>query len=73
MTAQPATRARRHRSRTFFVGFVILVAALPSVHARAQSEDMPTPPINGIAHVAIRVHDLAASTAFYEKLGFEIL
>ena len=36
----------------------------------AQS-DTPPPPFNGIAHVAIRVHDLAASTAFYEKLGFE--
>ncbi len=29
------------------------------------------PPFNGIAHVAIRVHDLAASVAFYQKLGFE--
>ncbi len=37
--------------------------------APAQTET--TPPLNGIAHVAIRVHDLAASTAFYEKLGFE--
>jgi catechol 2,3-dioxygenase-like lactoylglutathione lyase family enzyme len=34
---------------------------------RAQS----SPPLNGIAHVAIRVHDLAASIAFYQKLGFE--
>ena len=34
---------------------------------RAQS----SPPLNGIAHVAIRVHDLAASVAFYQKLGFE--
>ena len=33
--------------------------------------DTPTPPLNGIAHIALRVHDLAASTAFYEKLGFE--
>ena len=32
--------------------------------------DLPPPPLNGIAHVALRVHDLAASTAFYEKLGF---
>jgi len=29
-----------------------------------------TPALNGIAHVALRVHDLAASEAFYEKLGF---
>ena len=33
--------------------------------------DTPTPPLNGIAHVALRVRDLAVSTAFYEKLGFE--
>jgi predicted enzyme related to lactoylglutathione lyase len=72
MTAQPAPSARRYHSRTFFVGLVIFVASLFSGYARAQSEDTPTPPINGIAHVAIRVHDLAASTAFYEKLGFEM-
>lgn len=29
------------------------------------------PALNGIAHVAIRVHDLAASAHFYESLGFE--
>ena len=30
----------------------------------------PSPELAGIAHVAIRVHDLSVSTAFYEKLGF---
>lgn len=52
----------------------LLVAALTSLlatSAHAQSDGTPPPPFNGIAHVAIRVHDLAASTAFYEKLGFE--
>ena len=29
------------------------------------------PPLAGIAHVAIRVHDLAAARAFYQSLGFE--
>jgi catechol 2,3-dioxygenase-like lactoylglutathione lyase family enzyme len=33
--------------------------------------DTPTPPLAGIAHVAIRVHNLATSASFYEKLGFE--
>src|SRR5271156_4502967 len=47
----------------------MLLTLLPSF-ARAQS-DSPPPPFNGIAHVAIRVHDLAASVAFYQKLGFE--
>ncbi len=36
-----------------------------------RAQEPRTPPLNGIAHVAIRVHDLAASVAFYEKLGFE--
>ncbi len=31
---------------------------------------IPSPELAGIAHVAIRVHDLSVSTAFYEKLGF---
>src|SRR5271156_642957 len=49
---------------------VTMLLTLLSSFARAQS-DTPPPPFNGIAHVAIRVHDLAASVAFYEKLGFE--
>ena len=31
----------------------------------------PSPPLAGIAHVAIRVADLEKSRAFYRKLGFE--
>src|SRR5271156_5245621 len=49
---------------------VTMLLTLLSSFARAQS-DTPPPPFNGIAHVAIRVHDLAASVAFYQKLGFE--
>lgn len=30
-----------------------------------------TPPFNGIAHIAIRVQNIAASLAFYNKLGFQ--
>jgi catechol 2,3-dioxygenase-like lactoylglutathione lyase family enzyme len=30
----------------------------------------PAPTLAGIAHVAMRVHDLDASVAFYQKLGF---
>jgi catechol 2,3-dioxygenase-like lactoylglutathione lyase family enzyme len=43
------------------------VAAQPS----PSSAPRQTPPINGIAHIAIRVKDIAASVAFYKKLGFE--
>jgi catechol 2,3-dioxygenase-like lactoylglutathione lyase family enzyme len=53
------------------IHFVLLVAVtLFSRTSNAQSETH-APPFNGIAHVAIRVHDLAASVAFYQKLGFE--
>ena len=46
---------------------LLLIAATVG---NAQSENH-APPFNGIAHVAIRVHDLAASVDFYQKLGFE--
>jgi catechol 2,3-dioxygenase-like lactoylglutathione lyase family enzyme len=38
----------------------------PETKAPAQS-----PPFNGVAHIAIRVQSIAASVAFYNKLGFE--
>jgi catechol 2,3-dioxygenase-like lactoylglutathione lyase family enzyme len=67
---------RQHRSghrsaRTaMHVVFLAIVSSLtaPLLHAQP---DTKTPPFNGFAHVALRVHDLAASVAFYEKLGFE--
>jgi catechol 2,3-dioxygenase-like lactoylglutathione lyase family enzyme len=52
------------------LAFVAFLLVLLTSNARAQF-DTPTPPFNGIAHVAIRVHSLAVSVAFYEKLGFE--
>jgi catechol 2,3-dioxygenase-like lactoylglutathione lyase family enzyme len=48
-----------------------LAIALIATLAHAQSDSVPPAPFNGIAHVAIRVHDLTASVAFYQKLGFE--
>lgn len=32
-----------------------------------------TPPIAGVAHLGIRVHDLARSRRFYEALGFRFV
>jgi catechol 2,3-dioxygenase-like lactoylglutathione lyase family enzyme len=61
---------RKYHSAAIYLVLLALISTLPSSIAQAQTEAR-TPPINGIAHVAIRVHDLAASTAFYEKLGFE--
>lgn len=40
--------------------------ALLSLSLQSQS----TPPLAGIAHVAIRVHDIAVSRDFYARLGF---
>ncbi len=56
------------RVRTLLITLVITLFA--SV-AHSQTDWTPPPAFNGIAHVAIRVHDLAASIAFYQKLGFE--
>jgi catechol 2,3-dioxygenase-like lactoylglutathione lyase family enzyme len=67
MNVQPARRGSMIQARNLFV---VLLTTLLSSSAHAQS-DTHTPPFNGIAHVAIRVHDLATSVAFYEKLGFE--
>jgi catechol 2,3-dioxygenase-like lactoylglutathione lyase family enzyme len=61
---------RQHSSRINLACTVSLTLVLIATFAHAQSETH-TPPFNGIAHVAIRVHDLAASVAFYQKLGFE--
>jgi catechol 2,3-dioxygenase-like lactoylglutathione lyase family enzyme len=64
----PRTMLRR-------IALVALAASLSTL-APAQSESMPpetsaAPPMNGIAHIAIRVKDIAASVAFYHKLGFD--
>jgi catechol 2,3-dioxygenase-like lactoylglutathione lyase family enzyme len=54
------------------VSLLLSFALLLSVHSgSAQSPAAaPSADLAGIAHVAIRVHDLDASVAYYEKLGF---
>jgi catechol 2,3-dioxygenase-like lactoylglutathione lyase family enzyme len=67
------------------IAMVALAAGL-SIHSTyAGAQAMPTapagpaasagpvqpPPLNGIAHIAIRVKDIAASLAFYNKLGYQ--
>jgi catechol 2,3-dioxygenase-like lactoylglutathione lyase family enzyme len=47
-----------------------LILASPILPAQQAATSAPSPNLAGIAHVALRVHDLAASIAFYEKLGF---
>jgi catechol 2,3-dioxygenase-like lactoylglutathione lyase family enzyme len=67
MNLHPAPRVSKIHAHTLFLA---LLTTLLAAFAHAQSETH-APPFNGIAHVAIRVHDLAASIAFYQKLGFE--
>jgi catechol 2,3-dioxygenase-like lactoylglutathione lyase family enzyme len=67
MTSQPAPHASKISMRTLCIALLTLLTAV----SHAQSDGPPPPGFNGIAHVAIRVKDLAASIAFYEKLGFE--
>jgi catechol 2,3-dioxygenase-like lactoylglutathione lyase family enzyme len=56
---------------------LLALAASLSPFAHAQAAPAPAvapatlPPMNGIAHIAIRVKDIPASVAFYHKLGFD--
>jgi catechol 2,3-dioxygenase-like lactoylglutathione lyase family enzyme len=58
---------------------LVLAAGLsnfaPAQTAAAGSANPATagaaPPMNGIAHIAVRVKDIAASVAFYNKLGYQ--
>jgi catechol 2,3-dioxygenase-like lactoylglutathione lyase family enzyme len=50
------------------VAVVFALAFWPPTPIEAQSQ---TPPLAGIAHVAIRVHDLTTTRDFYAKLGFQ--
>jgi catechol 2,3-dioxygenase-like lactoylglutathione lyase family enzyme len=53
--------------------FAVAQTPAAPVPAAAAPVAVPTqtPPFNGIAHIAIRVKDIAASVAFYNKLGFQ--
>jgi catechol 2,3-dioxygenase-like lactoylglutathione lyase family enzyme len=46
-----------------------LTAFAPAQNASSGAQT--TPALNGIAHIAIRVKDIAASVAFYNKLGYQ--
>ena len=48
----------------------LLLAAI-TAHAQANPDNSDPQPFLGIAHTAIRTANIAASQAFYEKLGFE--
>src|ERR1700685_2358006 len=61
--SQRITRAITQSAAAFCLTFFVLSTPL-----KAQS---PTPPLAGIAHVAIRVRDLAVARDFYAKLDFQ--
>jgi catechol 2,3-dioxygenase-like lactoylglutathione lyase family enzyme len=60
---------KQHLSRRPAATLCLTILTILSFSGLASAQNAP--PFNGIAHVAIRVHDLAASVAFYQKLGFE--
>ena len=62
LVVQRIARAIAQSVAALFVAFCILITPL-----KAQS---PTPPLAGIAHVAIRVNDLVTARDFYARLGF---
>jgi catechol 2,3-dioxygenase-like lactoylglutathione lyase family enzyme len=72
MTLLPRFGRRFKRSATHRLAFLTLVAVfIPNASHALDQPEAKTPPFNGIAHIAVRVHDLAAARDFYEKLGFE--
>jgi catechol 2,3-dioxygenase-like lactoylglutathione lyase family enzyme len=66
--AQGCTALRRIALLAIAGGLVTVAAAQT---AAPPATPIQTPTLNGIAHIAIRVADIAASVAFYNKLGFE--
>jgi len=66
---------------TLRIATLLLLGGALSAPGPAQTAPVPAtvpatapatlPPMNGIAHIAIRVKDIAASVDFYHKLGFQ--
>ncbi|WP_348267516.1 VOC family protein [Edaphobacter paludis] len=52
------------------IASLALASLLCVSSAKAQGQQQ-TPALNGIAHIAIRVHNLDAARDFYKKLGFD--
>jgi catechol 2,3-dioxygenase-like lactoylglutathione lyase family enzyme len=63
--------ALRHIALLALTAALAHFAIAQTAAAPAAAHAGPVPPFNGIAHIAIRVKDIAASVAFYNKLGFQ--
>jgi len=70
MTRQHTTGRRNIRTvfRSAILFTFVLALFFVPLHAQTPSK---VPPLNGVAHIAIRVHDFDASRDFYKKLGFD--
>jgi catechol 2,3-dioxygenase-like lactoylglutathione lyase family enzyme len=74
MTRNKFAAARTALQRSALLAMVTGLATIcaaqtpPAIPAAVPAE---TPTLHGIAHIAVRVADIAASVAFYNKLGFE--
>jgi catechol 2,3-dioxygenase-like lactoylglutathione lyase family enzyme len=64
-------RSSRRRAILRFALLTLAATLVPSRSYGQSQAEARTPPLSGIAHIAIRVHDVAAARDFYEKLGFE--
>jgi catechol 2,3-dioxygenase-like lactoylglutathione lyase family enzyme len=71
MTIQKFASPRTALRSIAWLTLVASLSAFTPAQAPAPIAHAVTPPMNGIAHIAIRVKDIAASVAFYHKLGFD--
>ncbi|GGA70274.1 hypothetical protein GCM10011507_22270 [Edaphobacter acidisoli] len=62
---------RQHLRTSARIAALALVSLILTSFASAIGDQSDPPPLAGIAHVAIRVHDLDASAKFYQELGFD--
>ena len=71
--APTRTTLRRCALFALAAGLCTFASAQATAAPAASTASAPTsvPPMNGIAHIAIRVKDIPASVAFYHKLGFD--
>lgn len=60
----------RQRSILSAIVFGLLGFSLAQGQTPASTATQPSPNLAGIAHIAVRVHDLDESVAYYKKLGF---
>ena len=78
MSPNCITQARiAFRTSITLLAFIMCISTFALAQVSASSTTIPAaapatlPPLNGIAHIAIRVKDIATSVSFYHKLGFD--